>query len=100
MGMRRCQCGVAGFDQKRARTEAAMTHLYFHCATPEGLLLDCRGIAVDDLAEAHDCAAGIIRACIGKPGPEDWRAWSVSVSDDAGEELMVVPFAAVLGRPH
>jgi hypothetical protein len=77
-----------------------MTHLYFHCATPEGLLLDQRGSAVEDLVEARERAAGIILACIGQPGPEDWRDWTVCVSDEGGDELFLVPFADLLGRPN
>jgi hypothetical protein len=76
------------------------THLYFHCATPEGVLLDRRGSEVEDLIEARDRAAGIILACIGRPGPEDWREWTVSVSDETGEELFLMPFTSVIGRAH
>ena len=77
-----------------------MAHLYFHCATPQGLLLDARGSVVEDLGEARDRAAGIILACLGRPGPEDWRSWAMCISDEDGEELFVMPFAAVLGRIH
>ncbi len=77
-----------------------MTHLYFHCSTPQGLLLDRFGSDVEDLCEAHERASGLILACIGEPGPEDWRDWAVSVSDEEGEELFAMPFAALLGRPH
>jgi hypothetical protein len=31
---------------------------------------------------------------------EDWRDWVLHVSDDQGDELFVVPFAFVLGKPH
>jgi hypothetical protein len=33
-------------------------------------------------------------------GPEDWRDWSVHVSDDLGDELVRVPFSSVLGKLH
>jgi hypothetical protein len=77
-----------------------MTHLYFHYATPEGLLVDRFGASVADLVEAHEHATAIIRACIRRPGPEDWRAWTVCVVDEGGEQLFFVPFAAMLGRPN
>ena len=77
-----------------------MSHLFFHCGTPQGLLLDRFGSEVEDLMDAQDRAAALIQACIAKPGPEDWREWTVCVSDAAGEELLVMPFSAVLGRPH
>ena len=31
---------------------------------------------------------------------EDWRDWVLHVSDDQGDELFVVPFTFVLGKPH
>jgi hypothetical protein len=33
-------------------------------------------------------------------GSEDWRDWSVHVSDDLGDELARVPFSSVLGKVH
>ena len=30
----------------------------------------------------------------------DWRDWVVHVSDDSDDELFVLPFAFVLGKPH
>ncbi len=77
-----------------------MTHVYFHCWTPEGLLLDRRGQDVEDPAEARERAQAIILSCIAKPGPEDWRDWTVAVSDEDGEELFALPFAEALGRPN
>jgi hypothetical protein len=77
-----------------------MTHLYFHCDTPHGLLADRRGSEVEDLADASDRAEAMILACIAKPGPEDWRSWTFCISDADGDELLEVPFAAVLGRLH
>jgi hypothetical protein len=37
---------------------------------------------------------------VSSTGPEDWREWNVYVRDGEGEELMRVPFATALGRPH
>jgi hypothetical protein len=31
---------------------------------------------------------------------EDWRGWILHVNDDLGDELFVVPFSFVLGKPH
>jgi hypothetical protein len=31
---------------------------------------------------------------------EDWRDWVLHVSDDQGDELFIVPFTFVLGKPH
>jgi hypothetical protein len=80
--------------------ETTMTHVYFHCSNADQLILDPRGIDVEDLAEAHQRAQGVIRAFVDSNGPDDWRAWSLHASDEEGEELFLMPFACVLGRLH
>ena len=77
-----------------------MTQIYFHCTNSRGVLLDRYGAAVDDMAEARDHAARVVRSLIMVQTSEDWRSWILHVSDDLGDELFVVPFAFVLGKPH
>jgi hypothetical protein len=77
-----------------------MTQIYFHCSNPRGVLLDRRSTAVDDLAEARDQAACVVHSLTMTHSVEDWRSWILHVSDDLGDELFVVPFALVLGKPH
>ena len=77
-----------------------MAQIYFHCSNPKGVLLDRRGAAVDDLAEARDQAACVVHSLTMTRSAEDWRRWILHVSDDLGDELFVVPFAFVLGKPH
>jgi hypothetical protein len=77
-----------------------MAQVYFHCFSSQGALIDRRGAAVRDLAEARDRAALVMRSLISAPGPEDWRGWVLHVSDDDGEEIFCVPFASLLGKPH
>lgn len=77
-----------------------MAHIFFHCSSPAGLLLDRHGCAVQDLTEARERAACVVRAFISAPGPEDWRDWSLHVSDEQGEEILLVPFVSMLGKPH
>ena len=48
-----------------------MTHVYFHCSNADQLILDPRGIDVEDLAEAHQRAQGVIRAFVDSDGPDD-----------------------------
>jgi hypothetical protein len=55
---------------------------------------------VDDLAEARDHAACVVRSLTMARSLEDWRGCVLHVNDDLGEELFVVPFAFVLGKPH
>ncbi|WP_372482593.1 DUF6894 family protein [Bradyrhizobium ivorense] len=52
------------------------------------------------MKEARDHASGFARSLTLKGGTEDWRSWIIHVTDDLGEELFVVPFAFVLGKPH
>jgi hypothetical protein len=77
-----------------------MAQVYFHCSSSQGALIDRRGAAVNDLAEARDRAALVVRSLVSAPGPEDWRGWVLHVSDDDGEEIFCVPFASLLGKPH
>jgi hypothetical protein len=77
-----------------------MAQVFFHCSSAEDVMIDRRGAAIDDLAEICDRAASVVRSLITAPGPEDWREWVLHVSDDDGDEIFCMPFAAVLGKPH
>ena len=77
-----------------------MTQVYFHCSNANEVLIDRCGAIVDDLAEARDRAASVVRSLTMARSPEDWRGWILHVNDDLGEELFVVPFAFVLGKPN
>jgi hypothetical protein len=77
-----------------------MAQVYFHCSNTQGVSIDRCAAAVDDLAEAREHAALVVRSLISAPGPEDWRGWVLYVSDDLGDEILEMPFAAVLGRLH
>jgi uncharacterized protein DUF6894 len=77
-----------------------MTHVYFHCSNADRIVLDPQGLEVEDFVEAHQCAAQIVRAFVASIGPDDWRSWTLHVSDESGEDIFVMPFACVVGRPH
>jgi hypothetical protein len=77
-----------------------MTHVYFHCASAERVLLDSNGLEVEDLVEAHQCAAGVIQKLVNSHGLDDWRKWTLHVSDEHGDELFLMPFTYVLGKLH
>jgi hypothetical protein len=77
-----------------------MTQVYFHCSNAKEVVVDRCGAVVDDLAEARDHAACVVRSLTMAHNLEDWRGWVLYVNDDLGEELFVVPFAFVLGKPH
>jgi len=77
-----------------------MTHVYFHCSNPEQVLLDPCGSDVEDLTEARERAVRVVREFVSSRGPVDWRNWTLHVNDEDGEEIFVMPFAYILGRPH
>jgi hypothetical protein len=80
--------------------ESVMTHVFFHCADAERVVVDPCGIEVEDFIEAHQRAAGVIQQFVNSVGPVDWRAWTLHVSDEDGDEIFVMPFSYVLGRLH
>jgi hypothetical protein len=77
-----------------------MTQVYFLCSNTKKVLVDQLEVVVDDLADARDHAAHVVQSFTNKRSLEDWRDWVLHVIDDEGDELFVVPFTFVLGRPH
>jgi hypothetical protein len=77
-----------------------MSQVYFHCSNNQEVLVDRCGAAVGDLAEAHEHAALVVQSLITPPSLQDWRDWVLHVSDDFGDEILTLPFASVLGKPH
>ncbi|MEW6640363.1 MAG: hypothetical protein AB1586_07640 [Pseudomonadota bacterium] len=77
-----------------------MVQVYFHCSNSLGLLVDRQGTSVDDLSDARAHAIGLVRSLVRQPSAEDWRTWILHASDEDGDEIFVLPFAAVLGRPN
>jgi Domain of unknown function (DUF6894) len=75
-----------------------MTQVYFHCSNADEVLIDRRGAAVVDLAEARDHAARVMQSLITARTTDDWREWVLHIADDLGEEIFALPFADVLGR--
>jgi hypothetical protein len=77
-----------------------MAQVFFHCSSAQGTMIDRSGAAIDNLAEARDHAALVVRSLIMTPGEEDWRGWVLHVSDGDGEEIFSLPFASMIGKPH
>jgi hypothetical protein len=77
-----------------------MAQVYFHYSNADGALVDRRGTVLDNLADLNDCAMGVVQSLISVPSAEDWRQWVLHVSDDQGEELFVLPFTKLLGKPN
>ena len=61
---------------------------------------DRSGTSIEDLPELHDYAIRAVQKLLTTPSMEDWRAWVLHVSDEAGRELFELPFASVLGKTH
>jgi hypothetical protein len=77
-----------------------MTQVYFHCSNTQGVLVDRLGTSVADLIEAREQATGVVRSLVAASSLEDWRSWVLHVSDEDGDEIFVLPFAYVIGKPH
>ncbi|SHJ32225.1 hypothetical protein SAMN05444159_0306 [Bradyrhizobium lablabi] len=77
-----------------------MAQVFFHCSNAEEIWVDGRGIAVGNLAEAHQQAAIVVRSLLMTAGTEDWREWVLHANDDLGEEIFAVPFVSLLGKLH
>ena len=77
-----------------------MSQVYLHCSNTDGVLVDRCGTSVVDLMQAIEAATNLVRSRLAEPSLVDWRDWVVHVSDEAGEEIFALPFAAVLGKPN
>jgi hypothetical protein len=77
-----------------------MAQVYLHCSNSHGRLLDRRVAEVNDLLEARDYAEAIARSLIASPDLQDWRTCLLRVWDELGEELFVMPFSSMIGKPH
>ena len=77
-----------------------MTQVYFHCSNTKNIFVDRRGAVVEDITEARDHATRVVQSLTKARTLQDWRDWVLHVSDDQGDELFIVPFTFVLGKPH
>jgi hypothetical protein len=78
-----------------------MTRLYFHCTGPGEILIDRTGTDVLDLTEARDHALVLARCLVENAyGIRNFSEWQVYVGDEDNEEILLVPFAAVLPTLH
>jgi Domain of unknown function (DUF6894) len=77
-----------------------MAQVHFHCSDSVGRLLDRRIADVDDLLEAHDYAEAVARSLIASADLQDWRTCRLRVWDELGEEVLVMPFSSIVGKPH
>src|ERR1700733_9643240 len=55
------------------RRRSEMTQVYFHCSSATEVFVDGKGAVVDDLIEAHDHAASVVRSLTSAHNLEDWR---------------------------
>jgi hypothetical protein len=77
-----------------------MAKVYFHYSSSDGVCIDQRGTAVRNLTELRDHAARVVQSLITAQGPEDWRSWTLHVSDDLNDEIFALPFSSMLGKLH
>jgi hypothetical protein len=73
-----------------------MTRFYFHFARDGDEFEDAEGADLPDLAAARkqalDAVRDVKRSRFARYGP-DWSGWSVRVSDEAGTDVLTVPFS-------
>lgn len=62
--------------------------------------MDRSGTFVSDLIEACEEATRRVRSLIAATDLEDWRHWCLHVSNEAGNEIFILPFAFMLGKSH
>jgi len=77
-----------------------MTQVCLRCSTAHGGLLDRRVAEVDDIIEARDYATRVARSLIAIPNSRDWRNCALSVTDDLGDDILVIAFSSLLGNRH
>ncbi|PJG51244.1 hypothetical protein CVM73_32015 [Bradyrhizobium forestalis] len=77
-----------------------MAQVYFHCSNRREVLMDRRGTSVSDLIQACEEATSRVRLLIGATSLEDWRDWALHVTDETGDEIFVLPFSSMLGKPN
>ena len=69
---------------------------YFHIASARELFEDAEGADLPNVAAAKmhalEAARDVMRTRFARYGP-DWSGWSVRVRDDAGADVLMVPFA-------
>lgn len=73
-----------------------MAQVSFRCSSSGQVLLNVCDVEVDDVADAREQAAMVVRSLVAIPGPEDWRAWVLHVNDDLGDEIFALPFSSVM----
>ncbi len=77
-----------------------MVQAVFRCSNAQGHVIDGRVATVDDLIEAREYATRVAQSLIASRTLRDWRNCYMSVRDDLGEELFVMPFSPIIGKPH
>ena len=86
------------FVRKTNMAQASLHQVYFHCSSSREVRVDQFGAVVNNLAEARDRAACVVRSLIMEQSTEDWRDWVVHVSDDFDDEIFEISFSSVLGK--
>ena len=77
-----------------------MAQVYFHYSSARGVMLDRCGTDVDDVIDLQERVTQAVHSLLDSPRLEDWRNWVLHVSDEAGDEILVMPFAEMMGKPH
>jgi hypothetical protein len=68
-----------------------MTQVYFHCSNSKEVLVVRGGAVVEDLAQARDHAASVVKSLTTARSLEDWRDWILHVNDDLVKSCLSSP---------
>ncbi|WP_246388964.1 DUF6894 family protein [Microvirga mediterraneensis] len=97
----RTEAREAPCESEAIEMEVHMFYLYFHCAGPGEILIDRDGAEVIDLIEARDRALTLAKMLVEQAyGTRDFSDWHVYVSDEEDEEMLLIPFSAVMPTIH
>jgi hypothetical protein len=77
-----------------------MTQVYISCSNRKEAMAYRYRAVVENIAEARDHAACVVRSLARVRGRKNWRGWVLHVRDDLGGELFVAPFSFMLDKPH
>ena len=78
-----------------------MAQYFFHCTSRKRVLVDRTGYDLPDLVEVRCRAGGVMRRCIETGAVDgDWRDWLLHVTDEEDEDVFVLSFSDMIGRPH
>jgi len=74
-----------------------MPRYFFDCLSDHEIVADDHGVNLPDLKAAREHALRTAwRLIAAGSKTDDWRRWTVDISDESGEPMLVIPFSEAL----